>query len=98
MIATGGNTAVGGDDSDSAIVDFLVAAHPKLTFSLMMDRRSLLVVARRARERLSDTDSVVIRATLHDGGVLEVPLSRKQFDTLATPLLQRTLNCALCLV
>jgi molecular chaperone HscA len=95
VIATGGNTALGGDDFDSAIVDFVAAAHPKLTFSLM-DRRSLLVAARRARERLSDTDSVVIKATLQDGGVLEVPLSREQFDTLATPLLQRTLNCARC--
>ncbi|MBO9332293.1 Fe-S protein assembly chaperone HscA [Achromobacter sp. HZ01] len=94
VIATGGDTALGGDDFDSLIADRALAglaAGGELTPS---DRRGLLMAARAAREALSDADEARVQLALSDGRKLDAALTRAEFETLARPLIERTLDCA----
>ncbi|KGD87857.1 molecular chaperone HscA [Achromobacter sp. RTa] len=89
VIATGGDTALGGDDFDSLIVDHVAAGELGPS-----DRRSLLMAARAAREALSDAAEARLQLTLSDGRVVDTVLTRAGFETLAQPLIERTLDCA----
>ncbi|OZI70693.1 Fe-S protein assembly chaperone HscA [Bordetella genomosp. 12] len=93
VIATGGDTVLGGDDFDHAIVADLVAAQAVEGLSLS-DRRGLLVAARAAREALTDAGQAAIAVTLEGGRSLNATLTRAQFEALATPLIDRTLQAA----
>ncbi|CAJ49125.1 chaperone protein, partial [Bordetella avium 197N] len=93
VIATGGDTALGGDDFDHAIVADLVSAEALESLS-MSDRRSLLVAARAARETLTDADDAPMTLTLDSGRVINATLTRAHFETLAAGLVERTLQAA----
>ena len=67
VISTGGDTALGGDDFDSLIVDHVVAAAGATELS-HADRRGLLMAARAAREALSDAQDAHLALTLANGG------------------------------
>lgn len=90
VVATGGDAALGGDDFDRVLADWALA-QSGLQLSSAHDKRAVLVAARAAKEQLSGVDSVLLRASL-DAGALEVRVSRSQFETLAQPLLARTLS------
>ncbi|CAM4159058.1 Fe-S protein assembly chaperone HscA [Bordetella tumbae] len=110
VVATGGDTALGGDDFDWLIGEYAYAAlagegaagavsdasdgQSSLRSLVPADRRALLVAARAAREALSDADSATLSAVLQDGRALNVTLSRAQFEQLAQPLVRRTLDRA----
>ncbi|MBP6705913.1 MAG: Fe-S protein assembly chaperone HscA [Achromobacter sp.] len=93
VISTGGDTALGGDDFDALIADHAASGLGSAELP-PADRRALLVAARAAREALSDTDETRLRLTLSDGRELDLALGRHQFESLARPLVQRTLDCA----
>lgn len=93
VISTGGDTALGGDDFDALIADHAASGLGSAELP-PADRRALLVAARAAREALSDTDETRLRLTLSDGRELDLALSRQQFESLAQPLVLRTLDCA----
>ena len=96
VIATGGDTALGGDDFDALIVEQAIAKHA-LTHVDHADRRALLSVARVLREALTDTatDAQVHTEQLSlSSGVFALSLSRAEFETLARPLVEKTLVCA----
>jgi len=93
VVATGGDTALGGDDFDAAIAGEMrrrLAAEAESP----ADRRALLVAARRAREALSDAAEAEFRVRLADGRELAAPLARDDFERLARPLVERTLSRA----
>ncbi|WIV95869.1 Fe-S protein assembly chaperone HscA [Kinneretia aquatilis] len=90
VVATGGDAALGGDDFDRVLADWALA-QSGLQLSSAHDKRAVLVAARAAKEQLSSADSVVLQAQL-DAGALELRVSRSQFETLAQPLLARTLS------
>jgi len=94
VVATGGDTALGGDDFDWAISEFARAALGGDAPLAPADRRTVLVAARAAREALSQAPSAALRATLQDGRVLDLTLTREQFEQLAEPLVRRTLDRA----
>ncbi|MVW71136.1 Fe-S protein assembly chaperone HscA [Bordetella sp. 15P40C-2] len=58
------------------------------------DRRAVLVAARAAREALSDAGSASLQVSLQDGRELNVTVTRGAFETLAEPLVLRTLDRA----
>ena len=89
VVATGGDAALGGDDFDAALAEWALAAAGRAADSAH-DRRAVLVAARAAKEALSTVDSAVLACAL-SGGPLSVEVSRTQFETLAKPLLDRTL-------
>jgi molecular chaperone HscA len=92
VLATGGDSALGGDDFDHAIADLLVektGLQRPLSASL---ERQLSQQARLAKETLSSVDVVTINLELDAQQKCSVDLSRTDFDTLIKPLVNKTLR------
>lgn len=97
VLATGGDTALGGDDFDNELADW-VLAQTGATAGDAGTYRKLQAVARNVKERLSYESSVEIdlAGVLEAGGSLT--LSRETFEGLIQPLVKRTLRaCRRCL-
>jgi molecular chaperone HscA len=97
VLATGGDTALGGDDLDAALADWVLDQSGSPTLAAGQ-YRLLQAAARAAKERLSDELAVDIDLTgvLPAGGALRV--SREIFESLIQPLVKRTLRaCRRCL-
>jgi molecular chaperone HscA len=90
VVATGGDSALGGDDVDALLADWALR-EAGLTASTPQDKRAVLVAARAAKEKLSNTDHVVLACPL-EAGDLNVSINRARFDELVGPLIQRTLS------
>ncbi len=89
VVATGGDSALGGDDFDAALAEWALAAAGR-TATTAHDRRAVLVAARAAKEGLTDAATQMLRCVLGDGP-LAVPVTRAQFDTLNKPLIDKCL-------
>jgi len=91
VVATGGDTRLGGDDFDAAVVANVV---DEATLQALGkgDRRVLQVAARAARETLSDAQTATFRAVLADGREIARDIGRGEFEAWAQPLVQRTLD------
>jgi molecular chaperone HscA len=92
VIATGGDTRLGGDDFDALVADHFIETQDLQSVS-HQSRRALLSVSRRLRERLSDLQSHTESLVL-DGRTLPLTLTRDAFEKIAQPLVARTLSCA----
>lgn len=92
VIATGGDTALGGDDFDQAIVDDFLQRMAQAPLP-SNQHRHLLMAARQAREGLTDHDEVDVPTGLQ-APLDRLQISRDEFDKLAQPLVQRSLVCA----
>jgi molecular chaperone HscA len=89
VVATGGDSALGGDDFDAALAQWALAqAH--LAATTAQDKRAVLVAARRAKEALSEAPEARLQARL-SAGPLDVAVTREAFDGLTRPLIDRTL-------
>ncbi len=93
VIATGGDTQLGGDDFDKAIVTHLVQTNG-WSEPGPHDLRNLLTVARTLRETLTDQDRAEITVRLSDGQDRLVSLTTEAFEIIAKHLVDRTLICA----
>lgn len=93
VVATAGDTALGGDDFDAVIVDDWLAGIADVATLDKPDYRKLLVAARQAREALSDAPVARLDAHLETLGRLSRELSAERFAELAQPLVDRTLAC-----
>ncbi|WP_313048908.1 Fe-S protein assembly chaperone HscA [Atlantibacter subterraneus] len=86
VLSTGGDSALGGDDFDHLLADWL---REQAGFSDRSDnrlQRELLDAAIAAKITLSDADSVAVNVGGWQGNV-----TRAQFDALIAPLVKRTL-------
>ena len=90
VLATGGDSALGGDDYDRALADWLLA-QTGLHASTPEDHALLMAAARNAKEALSSEDIVLVEVEL-SAGALELSLNRDHLDALAQPLTARTLQ------
>ncbi|WEY42226.1 Fe-S protein assembly chaperone HscA [Paraburkholderia sp. SUR17] len=93
VLATGGDSALGGDDFDYAIAQWLCNAHGVGGVASLgpRDQRAVLVAARAAKEALSQTDTVEAVVEMADGTVWRRTLTRATFAALGAPLIERTL-------
>jgi len=91
VLATNGDSALGGDDFDHRVFCWVIeVAHlPPLSPS---DARLLLVKAREAKENLSEHESAPILATLHGGQVVNVTLTKAIFTEITGNLVAKTLQ------
>src|SRR5690606_34375648 len=89
--ATGGDSALGGDDFDAAIVGWIVR-NWNLSGLVPQDRRALLVAARDLRETLTTEEQATCGLTLSTGHSVAVMLTRERLAELIQPILQRTMN------
>ena len=89
VVATGGDSALGGDDFDAALATWALQA-AGLQAETPQDKRAVLVAARAAKEKLSTADHATLACPLA-AGELSVRITREQFVALSQPLLARTL-------
>jgi len=96
VLATGGDSALGGDDYDRAFADALLqrCGHRGHASELpLAERAALLAEARRLKEALCNLGDVAqtlpFAATLH-GQALQCPVSRAEFDAATAALTERT--------
>ena len=90
VLATGGDSALGGDDYDRVMVEF-VQSTTSCVVATPSDKAQVMVVARACKEALSSQDSVQFDLTL-SSGVVACTVTRVQFEEACKPLTQRTLN------
>jgi molecular chaperone HscA len=90
VVATGGDSALGGDDIDAALAAWALA-EAGLEAATPEDKRAVLVAARAAKEKLSGAEHVLLAAPLA-AGELSVRVDRARLEALAEPLLARTMT------
>jgi molecular chaperone HscA len=90
VVATGGDAALGGDDIDHALADW-VLAQAGVAAASARDKRAALVASRAAKEALSGADTARWQAAL-SGGALAAEVSRAQLEALARPFIDRSLS------
>jgi molecular chaperone HscA len=89
VIATGGDSALGGDDYDRALADWVLQQSGRMAHT-PSDKAAIKVAARRCKEALSDAAEASFSADLSDGPLqLVVPVTA--FEALTQSLTQRTL-------
>ncbi len=93
VLATGGDSSLGGDDFDHAIAGWFCAQHGIAGLAALppTSQRSLLAAARAAKEALSQADTAVLSLLHADGSTQQAILSRAQFAELGAPLIARTM-------
>ena len=89
VIATGGDSSLGGDDYDRALADWALAKAGVVAMT-PQDKVAIAMAARRCKEALSSQPSDVL-TSLVSGQPLGVGVTRSDFEALATPLTARTL-------
>ena len=93
VVATGGDTALGGDDFDALIAQHFLDQSADKTLT-ETDYRHLLSASKRLRENLTDVESTSIETDL-TGAFAHLSLSRAEFDIMAKALVKQTLECAM---
>jgi molecular chaperone HscA len=91
VVATGGDSALGGDDMDRAIAEWVMEQAGIRDDADHKQIRRLEHVARDAKETLTAQDVAHIRVELMDGSHWEGELTRATFDALVDPLIDKTL-------
>ncbi|HID81795.1 MAG TPA: Fe-S protein assembly chaperone HscA [Chromatiales bacterium] len=92
VLATGGDSALGGDDFDQAIAQWILtesgteAAADDYCFM-----RGLMQLARDSKEKLTESETASIDLVLPDGSSWQGELSRDQFDQLIEAFVKNTI-------
>lgn len=96
VLATAGDTALGGDDFDWPIAKRLLDAAGLLQTATPRQTQQALMIARRAKEALTDRDVVdvegVIDGVVDDAGLvrpLSFSLTKKDFEQIILPVVNR---------
>ena len=98
VLATHGDTQLGGDDLDEAVA-VLIAKKAALGDLPLESQIRLKAAAREAKERLSTEESFTLRLPFLTGGNtgegkggtnLEIPLSRAEIEAVCEPIIRRT--------
>ena len=91
VLATGGDSALGGDDFDHAVFDWIVGRLGLDNLS-PEDTQLLMMVSRQAKEALAAAPETVVEASLSNGIQLRLALSAEQFESMTLPLVEKTLH------
>ena len=90
VLATGGDSALGGDDYDRCLADWVLSQHQRRTHT-DADKTQLAMAARHCKERLSEQTQAVFEVALSDG-LLTQAVTREAFEAATTALTQKTLQ------
>ena len=91
VLATAGDSALGGDDLDKVIAEWIMQQAGIADDVGHRQMRRLLRDANAAKETLTDNDSTEIKLELDDGTYWQGSLTREQFNELVDPLIKKTL-------
>ena len=89
VVATGGDSALGGDDFD-ALLAFWALETAGLQARTPQDKRAVLVAARAVKEKLTTADHATLACPLASGD-FTLRVTRDDFVALTEPLVARTL-------
>ena len=89
--ATGGNSALGGDDFDHRLFCHIVEKN-SLSLTDGRDVQLLFGLVRAAKEELSSRPETRVQAALSDGTSLDVHITRTEFHALTQHLVAKTLE------
>ena len=89
--ATGGNSALGGDDFDHHLFCHIVEKN-NLSLTDERDVQLLFGLVRAAKEELSSRPETRVQAALSDGTSLDVHITRAEFHALTQHLVAKTLE------
>ena len=89
VIATGGDSALGGDDYDRALADWILT-RADLKAGGASDKAAIKMAARAAKEELSRLETVVAPIVL-DKASAEVTIKRSDFEAVTADLTARTM-------
>ena len=92
VLATGGDSALGGDDFDHRIFCWVIQEAGVTEILSPEDKSHIMVAARAAKEALSRAEQTSLRVTLSSGRVLELTLTREIFKTLTCRLVKKTID------
>ena len=90
VLSTGGDSALGGDDYDHALLEWVLKSS-NTTAQTDADKSKLLATARACKEQLSSTNGADFSADL-SSGVLSMQVTRDIFELITQDLTQRTLQ------
>ncbi len=95
VLSTKGDTVLGGDDIDRAVMQFWMGAHPVLrTIDTLGGKQHLRLMAESAKIQLSgDPESVYCGNILVGAVAMDLTLNYGQLQAAANPILQKTQNC-----
>ncbi len=89
VIATGGDSALGGDDYDRALADW-IQSRADVVATTPSAKAAVKMAARSAKEALSAADEVVARCEL-EGRALQLAVTRADFESMTADLTARTM-------
>jgi Fe-S protein assembly chaperone HscA len=92
VLATNGDTHLGGDDLDRAVVDWLLGDVPEQLRTRRYLWNSARGAAEAAKKRLSDTDTTEVELDLAEGRIIKT-LTRNEFERVAGPIVEKTIEC-----
>jgi molecular chaperone DnaK len=88
VLATNGNTRLGGDDIDNAIVEHILArSDPSMEPGDIARLREIVI---EAKHRLSTEETATISLPFLGGKNLELTLSRPELEEITRPIIERT--------
>ena len=90
VLATGGDSALGGDDYDRALADW-VLQESGVAADSPQDRAALMAAARECKEALSEHEIAPLELQL-DAGRIDLSVNRAQFEAATAALTARTLQ------
>jgi len=92
VLATAGDSALGGDDMDHAIAEWLMSEAKIPSDADHSTLRQLMQHARLAKEALTEQASVTIKLNLNDDHSWHGSLSREKMNEIILPLIKQTLR------
>lgn len=91
VLATGGDSSLGGDDFDHRLFCWIIEQAELKPLSAM-DTRTLMAKAREAKERLSTRARTPFDVILNSGEEVHLELSAKNFEQMTHPLICKTIQ------
>lgn len=91
VLATAGDSALGGDDLDQVIAEWIMAEAGIADDADHHQLRRLMRDACSAKEALTDAESTELKVELADGSYWQGTLTRDHFKQLVDPVIRRTL-------
>ena len=90
VVATGGDAALGGDDFDAALAEWVLHQVGREALS-PQERRAVLVAARQVKESLTDAEQASFECVL-GGETVSVVVTREALERCTQPLLARCMT------
>ncbi|HEX4916747.1 MAG TPA: Fe-S protein assembly chaperone HscA [Limnobacter sp.] len=91
VLATGGDSALGGDDFDRAMADHFIESHGLESLS-PQQRGRLVMACRRVKEQISSAHTAFLSVDFKGGETIAETVTAEQFAAIVEPLVKRTIQ------